>query len=285
MGPGTKNILFYLNVTAFMLHLALAVVTGIIGNVGLRPPLYELKNTFTFNSSSSGFTIVPRLEEHGGFPVTTLTFSFFAITSWFHLANALWWRKWYFDSLEECFTPSRWTEYSITAPIMASIIAYLSGLRETFAIVTISGLILTTMLFGLFTELYNRPHSADEWGEENPLARLFPHFLGFVPYAFAWARILHSFFGTGGTCAAPAWVWAIIVGQFVLFSSFVFPQQYQILNSPHKFANGEVGFIVLSFVSKAMLGIILLFGGITQDTFDAFESIDVNTTCDVNNVA
>lgn len=71
-----------------------------------------------------------------------------------------------------------------------------------------------------------------------------------------------------------------------MFSSFVFPQLYQLLRPPSDFYKGELGFIALSFVSKAFLGITLLAGGIASDTFNAFGKIDLNeTNCDLRDVA
>jgi len=276
------------NLLACMLHLALAVLTGSIGNLALEPPVYIVKNTFVFNSSSAGFELVPRLEAAGGFPVTVLTLTFFVVTSAFHLGNVAVWPTLYFDSLEACTTPTRWLEYSLSASLMASIIAFLSGMRDQMMIALTAGLIGTTMTFGFLSELLNRPAAAgDRWESGGSFAkRAVAHFAGYISYIFAWSAILFSFFGGGGACAAPTFVWMVVLGQFILFSSFVVPQLYQLSHPPSDFYKGELGFIALSFVSKAFLGITLLAGGIASDTFDAFDHTDLNeTNCDIKDLA
>ena len=286
MESHTLKTLILLNFFAGCLHLALAIVTGVIGNISLTSPTYVTKNTFVYNSSSEGFDIDPRYVKGTEFPITALTVAFFAVTSLFHFSNITCFAKLYFCRLEKCQTPTRWLEYSITATIMASIICFISGGRGLNTIVGVSGLIATTMLFGYFSELLNKPDFfRDEWEITTFRERAFPHFCGWIPYAFAWFIILYSYFGGGGTCASPWWVITIIVGQFVLFSLFVVPQIFQLCCRPSKFVYGEMIFISLSFVSKAFLGIILLFAGITQDTWDSFDDIDVNTTCDVIDLA
>lgn len=277
--------LVVLNAMAFLLHLALAIVSGVVGNINLAPDVFTTKNTVVFNSSSAagGFDIVPRYVKSGaGFPVTALVVAFFSITAFFHIGNVTFFYSFYLDGIENCTTPTRWVEYTITATLMITIIAYLSGLRDDSSIVAVAGLTATTMLFGALTELLARPAASGDSWQTSLFMRSVPHVTGYVPYFFAWFVILFSFFGSGGACAAPDFVWVIIIGQFVLFSSFVFPQLYQLRCPPSAFCNGEIGFITLSFISKAFLGIVLLVGGIAQDTFRPFENVDVrNTTCDI----
>ena len=179
------------NLLACMLHLALAVLTGSIGNLALEPPVYIVKNTFVFNSSSAGFELVPRLEAAGGFPVTILTVTFFVVTSAFHLGNVAVWPQFYFDSLEACTTPTRWLEYFISASIMSSIIAFLSGMRDQMMIALTAGLIGATMTFGFLSELLNRPAAAgDRWVGGSFAKRAAAHFAGYISYTFDWSAIL-----------------------------------------------------------------------------------------------
>ncbi len=281
-----KKWLFVSNLLACCLHTALAIVTGVIGNLSLSPAIYNTDIEFIYNSSSSGYELDPFYISYGGFPVTILTMLFFIITASFHLLNVTIFKHVYFDALELCFTPTRWLEYFITATIMSTIIAYLTGVRSVMVIVAVAGLIATTMLFGFMSELYNRPlPSSDEWDRHTLTKRIVPHLLGYIPYLFAWFLILYAFFGTGATCAAPSWVWAIIIGQFVMFTLFIIPQLYQLTHRPSKFVYGEYGFIILSFIAKAYLGINLLAGGLTLDNFDEFAGDVINGSCLVLDVA
>ena len=285
LSDGQELLLQRLNAAAFLLHLSLAIVSGVVGNLALSPPVYEVKNTFQYNSSSTGFLIIPRFVEEGGFPVTILVILFFSLTAMFHAANITCLSAVYFDGIENCATPTRWVEYTLTASIMSTIIAYLSGLRDEASLIAVAALVGTTMLFGGLVELVARPASEGAWRDDISV-RVLPHFMGYMPYIFAWLLILYSFFGSGGACAAPAFVYAIVVGQFVLFSAFVFPQLYQLYHPPRDFYKGELGFITLSFISKALLGILLLTGGLAQENFDSFTSLKLNdTNCDVRDVA
>ena len=78
--------------------------------------------------------------------MTVLVVVFFAITAFFHLANVSILASVYLAGLETCSTPTRWCEYTITATLMSTIIAYLSGLRGDASLVAVAGLI--AMLFG-----------------------------------------------------------------------------------------------------------------------------------------
>ena len=80
--------------------------------------------------------------------MTVLVVVFFAITAFFHLANVSILASVYLAGLETCSTPTRWCEYTITATLMSTIIAYLSGLRGDASLVAVAGLIASTMLFG-----------------------------------------------------------------------------------------------------------------------------------------
>lgn len=281
----TESFLTLANLTACGLHLILAIVTGAVGNMNLAPPIYNTKVTFVYNSSESGFELDPYYVSYGGYPITALTLVFFVITSFFHLGNAVIWSDHYLNGLENCETPSRWLEYFITASLMSCTIAYLTGARSVLVIVGVCGLIASTMTFGYLSELFNRPlDDIDGWDRPRFRERAIPHFMGYIPYSFAWFMILYSFFGGGGTCAAPAWVWIIIMGQFIQFSLFVIPQLYQLRQPPSKYVKGEYIFIFLSFFAKATLGINLLAGGITLDNFDT-GTIDANNTCDIIDVA
>ena len=280
--------LYRLNFVAFMLHSALATCTAVIGNFKLAPPIYTTRLAFTFNSSSPGFELVPKYKSTSGFPVTALVFAFFAITAFFHFSNIFVWNKYYFDSLRRCITPTRFIEYFITASLMAAIIAFLTGERSVSVVVSVTGLIATTMCWGAMSELWNRPCTdKDEWERKHFLERAIPHFLGYPPYIFAWTVILYTFYIGGGACSAPLFVQFIIFGQFFQFSLFVLPQLFQLYKPPSRFWKGEQAFILLSFASKAALGINLLVGSLTLENFDSFDGdrVGQNSTCDINDVA
>ena len=104
----------------------------------------------------------------------------------------------------------------------------------------IFSLLWCTMLFGYYTEVASPPLSnglskPTEWliSHKRPerllvpelwavWQRLFPHFLGYVPYLTVWGVLFHSFFFNiaGAERGPPAFVYVIVVGQLVVFTGF-----------------------------------------------------------------
>lgn len=200
---------------------------------------------------------------------------FSALSALFHLLNAQVWRKWYLDGIEACRCPSRWIEYSLSAPLQAVAIAYLTGSMFTDVIVAIFALISTTMFFGYLTEEYAaRPAGVESWSRP-PLARLQPHFLGYVPFLAAVAIILQAF--VRGASAEfvdeekvrkmPAFVTVIVVSQLLLFSSFTVVQLVVTLRPPMKYYQGELAYMGLSLGAKGVLSFLLLSNVIAIDVF------------------
>ena len=97
-------------------------------------------------------------------------------------------------------------------------IAVASGVTHVYMIIFIFALMFCTMTYGWVTEELSRP---EDNGDEKPMKwalrngnpdlivpelpaafqRLFPHIVGYVPYASCWAVLMHSFFynvGDGG---------------------------------------------------------------------------------------
>ena len=114
-----------------------------------------------------------------------------------------------------------------------------------------------------------------------PLQRLGPHFLGWVPYVVIWYIVWDTFAYSveysraQGGGAPPDFVYAIVIGQMVVFSSFAAVQLFQ--QSSHygceKYWLGECAYVVLSVVSKGLLGGVLLANILLSSTFDVDEAL------------
>lgn len=116
----------------------------------------------------------------------------------------------------------RFLEYSLSAPIMMVVIAVLVGVTNNIALLSISGLVATTMLFGYIEEECVKTDTLRQFWS--------PWLLGFVPFAFCVVAVLWSYTSAVIDSAdqVPGFVHGIIATQIILFSSFGFVQGYYI---------------------------------------------------------
>ena len=144
-------------------------------------------------------------------------------------------------------------EYSLSASLMLMSIGMITGLRDYNSMLGVFMLSFTTMTFGIVTEMLSRPEGPDKWkGDPDPVEwsrfgltafrnklrsymwRMFPHFVGWVPYVAAWFIVLANFFRQIDDLPAelqdriPWFVPWAIYGTAVVFTSFSFVQiRYQ----------------------------------------------------------
>lgn len=266
------------NGAMFLFHTILATVTLVVGNNDLMVPLFKTRLDFRFtNETASGemssgdarpWEIVPTYEESGSLPFTWLVAMFFILSATFHLLNATALRSFYLRSLEECYSPTRWIEYTLSAPLMIVLISYTLGIRNQEVLFSQFVLVMITMPFGYWVEVVSRPKNQDEW-KGSLLYRLYPWFIGHIPQIAAWFLIIATFYdGMDQVDRAPWFVHLILWMELVLFFSFgaasVLSQWY----APRFFYRGEILFQVLSLVSKGLLGLILLTNVLMLSRFD-----------------
>jgi len=281
-----RKSLTYFNAAMCVFHALLTGVTLGLGNLNLAVPVYdldyELEITVSNGTSGGGeesraWKLVPR----GGSVVmdlhfTWMTAAFFAISAIFHFANAVVWRKWYLDGIDDCRCPSRWIEYSFSASLMSVLIAYGAGLNILLLLVAVFFLSMTTMFFGHLTELLARPaDSAGEawtrpWGH-----RLQAHFMGYVPQLCAWYIILWQFHSVAakatssdGQSRMPNFVYGIVWGELFVFWSFGAIQLVFTSLPPKQYVYGEVSYQIMSLVSKGLLGLILIVNVLMLSDFE-----------------
>jgi hypothetical protein len=263
------------NVAMFVFHAALATTTLLVGNRDLTVPLYRAVLTFRVNPDAApAWELVPSYEESWGLPFTWLTAVFFLLSALAHLLNATLLRALYLRALANCLTPLRWIEYFFSAPLMIVLVGYTLGIRDRAVTVANAALVATTMPFGYWTEQLARPASPDAW--TRPLyVRLVPFLLGHVPQCAAWLLILLQFYdglAEEANDRTPAFVYAILWAELVLFFSFGAASLLAQLLPPRLFYRGEILFQVLSLVSKGVLGGLLLINVLLYQTFE--EAID-----------
>lgn len=269
--PVPERTLFLWNASMSLFHLTLAVVVLGVGKVDLTVRVYKTTVDFVDHELSSGvgFELIPYYKRSGALPLTVLVAAFFLLSSSFHFGNAVLWNRFYLDELRACRSPTRYTEYFLSAPLMMVVVAYSLGIRDRASLLMIAVLIAITMPFGYWTELLGRPRSLDEWTA--PLAyRLFPFALGHVPQIAAWFVVAWQFYdGTfESEDVTPWWVHLILWAELLLFFSFGAACALSQVAAPRFFYRGELLFQTLSLVSKGLLGIVLLANVLMYSSFD-----------------
>ena len=260
------------NVAMALFHLTLGVATLAAGRVDLTVPVYRTALDFR-RRNGTGWDLFPHYVRDGALPFTVLTALFFFLSSLFHALNATLLRRYYLAELAACRTPTRWIEYSLSAPTMIVLVAYTLGVRDRLQLLSVAALVATTMPFGYWTETIARPSGPDAWTRSLG-ARVFPWVLGHVPQLAAWAVIVAQFYSAGYDAAdtVPWFVHLILWGELVLFFSFGAAALLSQLGPPRLFYRGELLFQALSLGSKGLLGGILLSNVLMLSRFeDIFE--------------
>lgn len=172
--------------------------------------------------------------------------------------------------------PLRWAEYALSAGAMVWVIATLSGVTELRTLITLCVLNVGLQYVGYLVErcyaLMTGPYTAIE---TQPITStpsrialaLYPGeitLVGWFIFLAMWIEIGMSFF-----CAIeydavqkpPDIVYAIVIILFVLFSTFGALQLAYTGGCLRDFRTYELGFIMLSFVSKTILT-WMVYGGV-----------------------
>lgn len=265
------------NVAMFLFHTCLATLTLTVGRLDLRVQVYRTTLEFRrrgINGTGVGWDLIPAYAPQGHLPFTVLTGAFFLLSATFHLLNASLLRSLYLRELEQCRTPTRWVEYTLSAPLMFVLIAYSLGIRDRVTLFALAALIAATMPFGYWTETNARPLSATSWSKPLRL-RLLPWALGHIPQTAAWLVVVVQFYSSTASPedTIPWWVHLILWAELALFFSFGVASVVSQVSPPRRFYQGELCFQVLSLVSKGLLGLVLLSNVLMLSRFeDVYET-------------
>ena len=311
-----KNVLLWSNIALFLLHLALFITFWVISYqqdaLSLTLPVYtsyirlprqlNQEDSETFRSSM----LLPFYDTTTSgcysIPMTFLILFFFFVSFSAHLfasLNILYkeGEAIYLQWIKNCRQPLRWLEYFLSAPPLIIVLAYLSGIRSAEMMLMLTALIATTMFYGWATEemAIRDERRNDAWSKKQPtdtplcntIIRLFPFMFGCLPYGVAWAVIIFAFNTSIDRSRSnninapqpPDWVQSVVWIEFALYSSFAFVQLFQFSSDYgcKYYWVGELLYLVLSFASKATLGIfVAVFVILNSDdnTRRYFESID-----------
>lgn len=138
----------------------------------------------------------------------------------------------------------RWVEYSLSASLMAVLIALLSGISDAAALIAIFGANAAMIFFGLLQERYERPGRS-----------MLPFWLGSVVGVVPWLSIAVYLAGISTDVQAPGFVYAIFISLFLFFMSFAVVQwlQYRQVGPWSDYLVGETTYVLLSLVAKSAL--------------------------------
>lgn len=274
----TKS-LFRWNVAMALFHGALIGATVYLGSLDLKVPVYGARLDLVIGhlNSTDGWQLVPaQPKRQWWLYYTAATIAVYSCSAIAHTGAAFLWRESYYSNLRVAMSPYRWAEYAASATIMVVLIAYLCGVVETFPLIGIAALTATTMVHGHLHELICRPQTPQRWAIKSAWVRLQGHFAGYLPYLAAWGLVLYRFFELAGrsttdadgkTRSMPDFVYAIVFGEVVVFSSFAVVQVVTSLRAPAQYYQGEIAYMWLSLLSKGFLGIMLLSNVLMLDEF------------------
>ncbi len=157
----------------------------------------------------------------------------------------------YADQLSRGQNQLRWIEYSLSASLMIVLIAMLTGISDSVALVALFGVNAGMIFLGAVQERY-----------ESPGGSLWPFWLGCVLGVVPWLGIAIYLFSPGSDAQPPGFVYGIFFSLFVFFNSFAVTQwlQYREIGRWKDYLSGERTYILLSLVAKSALA-WQVFGG------------------------
>ncbi len=261
-----KHLLIW-NFVAGTCNLAMAIVTGVIGNLDLRPDIYRAQAQFT--GVTDAYMLTSSNQVYGTFPITALMMATFIISAVFNYGNIMLWPNAYYSKLEQGCSPFRWTDAFFSTTLLSACVAFVSGVRDLNQIVLTSGLSVTVTSLLYLTDVYLKPkEDVDSWKEDSFIMRAKPHLIAVIPFAFLWTMLFMTFFN-GPSCVAPNWVWATFIIFFVLSIANFLPQVYQVAMQPSLYVKGEFKYITLTTLTKVVVGILLLSSVLGKTDFNS----------------
>ena len=244
--------LFRLNAAAAVLHVCLFTLTVSLANFDTSVEVLFSENVFIPLNSTKTFTFTPEYSTATSVHVAPLVAWHFAVTTVFHIFYLV--STKYPESVTEGHQWCRWLEYALSAPPMVAAISISCGERDAFVLLALCFLTGLTMMCGHVSELVN----FSELGEGS----LGPLLIGVLLQVAVWLTILSRFASTVSTVSSdysmPDEVFGIVASQGLLFTSFAVVHTCHI-SGVCDGESAELSYITLSFVSKAVLGMLLLF--------------------------
>lgn len=176
----------------------------------------------------------------------------------------------YRQVLYQGYNPVRWAEYSVSSSIMTWVIAQLSGITDikTLTGLMIAGVALQGVGYSVERETAESLLYDDERLYQSAVRQ---QIIGFLIFATQFAVIWIAFFTSilASDSEVPSFVWAIIIIITLLYLSFgvlsvLYMKSAAKTGGIRDFRKIEMGYIVLSLVSKTFLMNMVLFGSVSR---------------------
>lgn len=257
-----------LNIVLGCVHLGLAIYV-FVKRKEVNPRINEipiLKSEVFVGDNGSSYGI-GTVQTSWTANIVNLIAMFFLITSLFHFAYAAGAKSWYKSFLAKGSNPLRWLEYSITATIMAMIVALSATVQIQQQLLLIMAMTVVIMLLGNVIE---KSVAAGEM----QIARqteLFAWLLQLaVFYVIAEAfittikRVNEKLSKENAKEFIPSWVYVLLIAQLVFYSLFGFVSAFQVYSASTgkkvDFVKYETAYHLLSVISKMTLGLVFFLG-------------------------
>ncbi|MEZ4523646.1 MAG: heliorhodopsin HeR [Thermomicrobiales bacterium] len=232
------------NLIVGLIHLAQVIVLVVLSND------FTLPMTESFLDGPPGLTTPGAPEVIWDLPLGYAVAFFLLLAAIDHLlmaAPGIW--EWYSRNLGRGINYARWWEYSVSASLMAVLIAMLTGISDITALIGIFGANAAMIYFGMVMEIFNRPDDK----EINWTPYLFGCVAGAVPWIAIGVALIGAQIESDGQ--VPTFVFGIFVSLFILFNSFAVNMvlQYKRVGKWRDYIFGERAYIVLSLTAKTAL--------------------------------
>lgn len=233
------------NAVMGVFHLISGVLMIVLGND------FELEvSSFSLNGPPGTPVSDGTIDTVFAIPLAWATAAFLLLSAFFHflIASPLGYDR-YVDELSKGRNRFRWVEYALSSTLMIVLIALVTGITDLAALIAISFVNASMILFGWIMEMVN-PADRKAWWT--------PFWFGCIAGAAPWIAIavyLAVNVSRAGAEQPPGFVYGIIFSLFIFFNTFALNQwlQYRRIGKWADYLRGERTYIVLSLVAKSVL--------------------------------
>lgn len=233
------------NLVMGALHLVSGLLMVLLGNDFSLPV-----STFNLNGPPGTPLSDGTVEDVISVPLAWGTASFLFLSALFHfvVASPAGFPR-YRQELMAGRNRFRWVEYALSSTLMIVLIAMVTGVTDLAALIAISFVNASMILFGWLMEVANPPDRSVWWT---------PFWFGCVAGIGPWAAIFGYLIvniNQPGSSQPPGFVYGILITIFVAFNCFAINQwlQYRRKGKWSDYLYGERIYIVLSLVAKSVL--------------------------------
>ena len=203
-----------------------------------------------------------------GIPLESLVFGFHFGSALAHLGFVLW--PGYYDSVCRRGNPWRWLEYAVTASLMIVVIMVTVGIVALWELVSAAVLTAVTQFFGWLCEVLVQRRDDELYDYRK---RIF--WVGAFTALPPWVAIMFTYQDSvnNSKVSVPWFVTVIVIALAVMFGSFAMVMCWRLRDNKEQRSEelnvkAEKAYIILSFISKALLAWLLWFGAFRRSSIN-----------------